>query len=47
MTCDQVSERIMDFTAGALPEEEAAALKTHVKDCAECWQQARDMGAPV
>jgi hypothetical protein len=45
MRCEQVLDRLPDFTLGTLTDEEAAALRSHLRGCAACRADAEGLDA--
>ena len=45
MTCNQVADRLPDWAAGRLAEDEAALVAAHLDGCADCSAQASVLGA--
>jgi anti-sigma factor RsiW len=39
MTCDDLGPRLLDYLAGSLPDDEMAALRAHVTQCAACREE--------
>lgn len=45
MTCQELADRLPDWAAGRLAEDEAARVAAHVDGCADCSAQASVLGA--
>jgi hypothetical protein len=44
MQCEQLTERLADYWAGALSEADRAAFEAHVATCPECRREAAALG---
>ena len=39
MQCDDLAPRVLDYLAGTLPDDELAAIRTHLAQCPACREE--------